>query len=430
MVTNALRYIINLPGFLGKNSVGAYQLPWTRYLGGLLLFDSRMDEDPNKIFPDPGAKMVGCAVYDKTNAGTNTFMGSYNPTESMTTTDENGKSTVKLVYDFTTAQGNGPISCVCLTDAAGGYALYDSNVDGSLTDAPYNEVFTGFDDNVIWSGGYGNANLLNTEKMAAFDDTTGISYWLKVINKNQIKIIRKYETMYKASVFRTRSTLDAIDVDMGDDEFLATSGNEIYITTYFDGTLLWLLNYTNESIGVNSDFTISSLSLDGQFHMYHMKNTFSKSIRVHKTASLTVYNGRAYLSVESKLGSLNITNTADARMHDIGSFTFSDIFMERSGRIYFGSGNHGAYNTSVTLYYYNTETEEYGSIPNKTFANDGFLISGGHHMLYFRSYRGYNRTYYYCYLNSGYLATINNLPSTVTKTADKTMKVTYTITEV
>jgi hypothetical protein len=32
-------------------------------------------------------------------------------------------------------------------------------------------------------------------------------------------------------------------------------------------------------------------------------------------------------------------------------------------------------------------------------------------------------------LYAGYLATINNLPSPVTKTADQTMKITYSVTE-
>lgn len=44
------------------------------------------------------------------------------------------------------------------------------------------------------------------------------------------------------------------------------------------------------------------------------------------------------------------------------------------------------------------------------------------------SYNGY-RNYKDLYLYTPYLATINNLDTPVIKTADKTMKITYTLTE-
>lgn len=44
------------------------------------------------------------------------------------------------------------------------------------------------------------------------------------------------------------------------------------------------------------------------------------------------------------------------------------------------------------------------------------------------SYNGY-RNYKDLYLYTPYLATINNLATPVIKTADKTMKITYTLTE-
>lgn len=45
-------------------------------------------------------------------------------------------------------------------------------------------------------------------------------------------------------------------------------------------------------------------------------------------------------------------------------------------------------------------------------------------------YRASNETLYkYLYLHTPYLGTINNLSSPILKTADKTMKITYTLTE-
>ena len=68
--------------------------------------------------------MAGCAVYNTQNNTTGKMRGGYNQTESEFSSKQ---KYMKFVYDFTTSQANGTISCVCLTHQLGGYNGYGSN---------------------------------------------------------------------------------------------------------------------------------------------------------------------------------------------------------------------------------------------------------------------------------------------------------------
>lgn len=122
MFTNALQQIFdNLVG-LNSNSLpmpdntDTLKLA-TSLLGGLLLFDTALDENPNNVFAPAGTRMVGCASYNSPTYGSlQTTHGSYNATESVL-----NEGYVKFVYDFTTSQANGTIASVCLTSIAGGF---------------------------------------------------------------------------------------------------------------------------------------------------------------------------------------------------------------------------------------------------------------------------------------------------------------------
>ena len=94
--------------------------------GGLLLFDSSLDENVDNIIPASGISTIGCAS-GVAYTGTNVMAGSYNDSESGEV--ENG---YKHVWDFGTSQANGQIACVCLTTREGGYTAsgtypFDSN---------------------------------------------------------------------------------------------------------------------------------------------------------------------------------------------------------------------------------------------------------------------------------------------------------------
>lgn len=122
MITNAIAKLLGFSG-IPNVSGGTYALnyniknhyaPLKRLTGGLLLFDSQLEEDPDLIYPPAGVSLVGCASGISYN-GANTMAGSYNKSES-------GKidGGYKHVWDFGISQANGQIACACLTTMAGG----------------------------------------------------------------------------------------------------------------------------------------------------------------------------------------------------------------------------------------------------------------------------------------------------------------------
>ena len=103
------------------NSTWADQPIWRNLCGGLLLFKDEIDNSNDEVeYMPAGNQMVGNGAFGVVNNGTPTEMGSYNSTESQTS----GNDSVTFVYDFTTSQANGTISCVCLTTEVGGYIGY------------------------------------------------------------------------------------------------------------------------------------------------------------------------------------------------------------------------------------------------------------------------------------------------------------------
>lgn len=123
IVTNYIKETILPRGILGIdgytyfiNSSGdnCKDVILEKYTKGLLLFDTPIDEDPDMMSPPAGVRMTGHAGYNS-YSGKDLSIGSYNEAESGKI--ENG---FKHVWDFGTSQGNGPISCACLTTQAGG----------------------------------------------------------------------------------------------------------------------------------------------------------------------------------------------------------------------------------------------------------------------------------------------------------------------
>ena len=121
MFTQAIPQMINFCMTHGDYQGGMTNLYsneyWFNLLGGLLLFDTPIDE--GSLFHRSGNKMTGCASYNYANSASDmTEMGTYNQTES----DTSQPLSKKFVWDFSTDQANGSIGSVCLTSLNGGFA--------------------------------------------------------------------------------------------------------------------------------------------------------------------------------------------------------------------------------------------------------------------------------------------------------------------
>lgn len=101
---------------------------WQQILGGIFLFDTALPTSPQAKYMPAGTSMTANGVYGISNSGAPTELGSYNSIESVMS----GNS-LSFVYDWGTSQGNGEIASVALTTKNGAYIGYGNKSGGALS---------------------------------------------------------------------------------------------------------------------------------------------------------------------------------------------------------------------------------------------------------------------------------------------------------
>lgn len=169
-------------GDLNEGSYGMCGNLLDNFTKGLLLFEDEIDEDADNIWPRNGNKVIGQAS-DCSYSGANVKVGSYNTTESGPV--ENG---YRHVWDFTTSQANGQISCACLTTPNG--------------------AKLGNGDTKIFSDFAGDPTYLSMEKLSDVNDYYYRQHQFNSLNrcpllidynKNAIYSLMGYCTSYNSS---------------------------------------------------------------------------------------------------------------------------------------------------------------------------------------------------------------------------------------
>ena len=112
------------------NTYGEFSLPnggwdYSNLVGGLLIFKNTIQVG-NRFMP-AGNKMVAHGYRGSVTQGEYPLLGTFNSAESSASA-----SAITQVYDFATNQGNGQISCICLSSLKGGQIGY-----GLGGNAPY-----------------------------------------------------------------------------------------------------------------------------------------------------------------------------------------------------------------------------------------------------------------------------------------------------
>lgn len=129
MITAAYDKLVNLvmSRAYGMNPWGnAYTTHVNHFFGGLLLFDSAIDQEA--LYAGAGNKLTGCAVNEYQNSNANIpIMGSYIAAESDSKTTGDNRFW-KRVYDFYTSQANGSIGSICLCPKDAGFCGYGNAV--------------------------------------------------------------------------------------------------------------------------------------------------------------------------------------------------------------------------------------------------------------------------------------------------------------
>lgn len=442
MVTNALAELFRPLGLAKSPAkmLNTFAPYYQNLLGGLLLFDSVIEENPETVYAPSSANLVGCGVYGVQNNTTGTLRGGYNQIESeLNMTDRY----MKYVYDFTTSQANGTISCVCLTHKNGGYTSYGGR------DAVFNtscQLGIQVDDGTLqyahpnYTGGttsdkYSGYTVGTTELLFLIDRKTDCAYYFRIDNTEGLTIISRRAYLKTVSVlenpYNKKYYVDEAVVELPIP--LRSTGYNSYCFDSYD-RCLYLVSAATSTTAANATVLVTKIEYGTwRVTQYEMTNTSGVVLTTSGTRFAIVHRG--YLMMKGNASPYNlykfeIGNAANVvRFKFTGVSTLSGVFcFAVNGRIYIEGYTSSS---SYWLYVANMDTDE-------IMKSEASRINCGSNdpcytpvldepMLWYASYGSWSTIGYIAVAN--YLATINNLSEPVTKTADKTMKVTYIIQE-
>lgn len=483
LVTNAVASILGDNPFAWQlkstymdNQFSGNMLPLCPNLfGGILLYENSIPEEVNRLYAQPDNPLVGYSS-NIVNNKTDTMRGSMNLNESGYLESNDG---YRYVFDFTTSQANGTISSVGLTSKWGGIAGYGS-VDFRNTQSP--NVRYEYASSVDPLLAYAYHTLLH------YDPDTGVATSAYISGAGMITVtrIRLHTKMWKlAGTMPLVDQTQVIDTQVVEtNTFAKTASTKALLYHNFcnggDG-FIWGFEHANGAEGnssgkasinwikiKNDDLSIEegTWEIDAQLYVMGKRRNFLSN-------SNTSYGDRANSVVlDGFLYCINYTRTGLYKI-DLANITNIKLIEHPNGAVvdYTGSttGQYVLYSIAplvvsgnrVCMFngYVNGDTIVPCSYSAHYFAkNDNYLcdtwlnnptndngypfrnsaglcgLDLGVMSLYFQALQGsYNSTtawvYVHLLLNSPYLATINNLPTPVQKTADKTMKITYILRE-
>lgn len=436
MVTYAVNHI------LGLNPMGVFYeagksidgIKWQEGLlpicpnmiGGILLFSKALAEQVDNIYPMSDNLPVAYAS-NNVNATANTARGSLNQTESKKL--DNG---YKFVWEFTPSQGNGTIAAAALTSAQGGANAYGSLVGdgtaflqlksldiGDVAKAHQLVLFAAvevdFEKELLYSITYqGTGVRIRKVHLPIFtiglneklDDATDTVLEDKVIQTTTFKFFGSY-------------TLYGEFMDGRDGYWYGFSNEE---NSAGSATMVWVKISKTDYSMMEGQWTLSNAKL---LTVGDRDETDTYPERVVKCC---MRNGYLYVMAYNKKGiyKINTANSADVTLLDLG-FTSKwkplceagtcEVYMTLIGDLIIG----GDFQITAADTIIRTQGSfRLNDSATPLFQYKTFLLGWG---------GSYGSEYRNMYLLTPYMASINNLSSAVIKTVDKTMKITYTLTE-
>lgn len=436
MVTNAVNYI------LGLNPMGVFYeagesidgIAWNgnllpicpNMIGGILLFSQALEEDVENIYSMSGNLPVAYAS-NNVNSTANTARGSLNQVESKALDDG-----YKFVWEFTPSQGNGTIAAAALTSAQGGQNGYGSLVGDasaflllksikldSLSTAKklvlFEAVEVDFEKNLLYSITYQDTGVrIRKVRVPVFtvglneklDDTTYKVVDDQVVQTTTFRFLGDY-TLYG-------EFLDGMD---GYWYGFSNEGN-----SSGSATMVWVKIKKEDYSMTEGQWTLSNAKL---IDVGSRDEAGSFPERVLKCC---MRGGYLYVMANNKKGiyKINTANSADVTLINFG-FTSKwkplcetgtcEVYMTLIGDLIIG-GDFQI--TAADTIIHTQGSFRLNDAATPLFQYKNFLLGWG---------GSYGSEYRTMYLLTPYLASINNLSSAVVKTVDKTMKITYTLTE-
>ena len=429
-----------LDGMFNNNYYNRYPSDYAlafmrRTVGGILLFEDAITEGSR--YMNAGNKMTANSYFMCSNSGNPTELGSYNSSESSI-----GDSSFVLVYDWTTSQGNGDISSVCLssergglygygnasgnritpsTDYNGNYALQMNSgqnyvrVDriNSITyDGNTYTIVTGFKRNNVFYQFYWNTTT-RILIMAKHRMATGNSF--SIFNGRSIG--QKVFDLSSATSSTNNNVTYGVCWD-GYDKALVFFGPSSYGQTITNGTSrpYAVIDLTDDTI------TTGTFTNNTSYTMRMLPFVYDNETG-HIVSEIGTGSG---LGTMHGFGEINLVNGALEKTYYYNNDAETDCYFNKLTTDGLWLVQTGGTSTSAK-YIYDDSAETMYPI-NGVWDSDMYQTVLDRRTNLLQFYTDYG-DYYKSYYNPMFLSTINNLDSTVTKNNTQTMKVTYTLTE-
>lgn len=435
--------------------------------GGVLVFSEPITEDVNHCLPsiEEIKTFIGCANQSASNTG-NTFRGSINASES-----EVGENYVKFVWDFTTEQCNGDIASICLTSDCGGAVgygcdAYEDSLKGlSLRDFYSNnfwdaskaaDLSNNTNGALVYAKGWGS----NTGKCAYIDGDYLHVIYRGIDNKQNIARVTSKDkfglSLLDGFNYGNITSSEVIDTGIAVYKDIAYTSKDHGFCQDGDGSYanFNLVKYSGN--GVAERITIPASNINSAITAYAgqtgNRNCLNSKDRI-------IHNDKLYIIT----GQLNLTDYPNMLrvwiLNFDGTYTFKDIdvtskmatllagtkkkyildgldgeFFEYRGCLAYNSNfesgkyawflidNDGTMQTSAFMFTANYRYAKSCFIDKEDLIPNPYIEMNMHN-----SYS--DLKLYVPLLVSAYLGTINNQETVLTKTADKTMKIIYTLTQ-
>ncbi len=393
MFTNALDALINDHEYMSAVTETAKSelLPIaTRALGGIFLFDRKLEEDPNKFYP-PTAPLAYAG--DSTAAAADTRRGIYNAQESGPI--DNG---YKHVWDFSTNRGNGTIACACLTNYAAG-----------------NEPFKTLH---VSASNYGNTFQLG-QRNVCMDSEQGI-FACHLLSDKAIEIRQYRQRAGRVSLTAQNGApqeyevLKKLEIPNVNSEILWDMVDDTAIGIWAKGARGGKTDIYRYEISRDYTMKESTIQIDGSYrvsegtirgkYLFLIGNTVQDGM--YPLYKIDTDNPTDIKEIcKTYVGALFTDRTTGLFMNKTKSRRIV-VFPDDTSAIYEYAGSYSN-DTVVEAIDPVRAVGLYGSSTSSSSSSNLANLMAP--------------TYY--------LATINNLQEPITKTAEQTMKITYTITE-
>lgn len=435
--------------------------------GGILLYENALEEDATKYFADMDNLLVGYSS-NVVNQGEDTKRGSMNQTESGPLDDGTG---YRFVFDFATSQGNGTIASLGLTSKMGGVAGYGSTVD------QYNnyafEMDRLSDKAVTYYGATGqvrkNVVSLDLEKNEAIyayvSGTNTITVGRLKFPAYSIGLRDSYDSyldnvLYSETIVVTQTFATVVDSTYGRFYGTLIDGGDGYIWGFQhegnakgnsegSATVLWVkISKEDWSVEEGSFVVDAQLEFFGEYntgsgtytHSYDKNNLIIKDGILYAIKYCTSYQMAGVYKIPLE----NPTNITLLEFEE-GGTVYYDSAESYDGSYYYANNTTNVNEINGIIRYRSAyinggilhkaslqQSSVYGFGCLRGCAKPGlkfgpFIFGIGARKYYSGSTSDY--AHVMTYLQSCYLATINNLATPVEKTADKTMKITYILRE-